>query len=399
MRWLFWFITLFALAIALALGARLNDGYVLIVAAPWRIELSLNFFLLAAVLSLLLGYALVRLLFLMVGLPARARAYQASRRREQAYRQLRDALRLLFEGRLGQALRTATAAHESREIPGLAALIAARAAQGLREEEKQAEWLRQACEDDPECEVAAGMLEADMRVDMRDYPAALAILEKLQKRHGRHIAAVRLELRARRGEGDWDEVLRLIRLLEKRDALTQSVTDKLRQEAHLGNLRSRADDAAALRRYLSDLPEEERSARLALEAARALQKLGEDDAAAGVIEEAMAEAPAGDDESDRREAMVVLYGRLAVTETVACIARAESWLLTRPRDASLLLALGRLCQRQRLWGKAQSYLEASLAMRNSAEAHLQLARMYDALERPELANRHFRLSIDAQEKK
>ena len=51
-----------------------------------------------------------------------------------------------------------------------------------------------------------------------------------------------------------------------------------------------------------------------------------------------------------------------------------------------------MCLRQRLWGKAQSYLEASLAVRDTPEGHLELARLFDQLERPEEANKHYRAS-------
>ena len=47
MKGLFWVLALFALAVAVALGARLNDGYVLLVFPPWRAEVSLNLFVLA----------------------------------------------------------------------------------------------------------------------------------------------------------------------------------------------------------------------------------------------------------------------------------------------------------------------------------------------------------------
>ena len=46
----------------------------------------------------------------------------------------------------------------------------------------------------------------------------------------------------------------------------------------------------------------------------------------------------------------------------------------------------------RLWGKAQNYLEASLSVEESRDAHLELARLFDQLERPEEANRHYRES-------
>ena len=42
MRWIFWILGLFALAVAVALALRFNDGYALFVWPPYRVELSLN---------------------------------------------------------------------------------------------------------------------------------------------------------------------------------------------------------------------------------------------------------------------------------------------------------------------------------------------------------------------
>ncbi len=48
---------------------------------------------------------------------------------------------------------------------------------------------------------------------------------------------------------------------------------------------------------------------------------------------------------------------------------------------------------QRLWGKAQSYIEASLATEETRDAHLALAKLCDKLERGDEANRHFRAAV------
>ncbi len=70
-----------------------------------------------------------------------------------------------------------------------------------------------------------------------------------------------------------------------------------------------------------------------------------------------------------------------------------AWLRQYPGEAGLLLSLGRMCMNQRLWGKAQSYIEASLATEETREAHLALAELCDKLERSDEANRHFRAAV------
>jgi HemY protein len=50
-----------------------------------------------------------------------------------------------------------------------------------------------------------------------------------------------------------------------------------------------------------------------------------------------------------------------------------------------------MCVRQKLWGKAQSYLEASLSVRPSAQAHLLLANMLERRGEQQQAAIHYRL--------
>jgi HemY protein len=76
------------------------------------------------------------------------------------------------------------------------------------------------------------------------------------------------------------------------------------------------------------------------------------------------------------------------------IDRAERWLREHRKDGALLLALGRLCARQQLWGKAQSYFEASVAVEPTYSAHLELAQLHDRLERADDARKHYRASLE-----
>jgi len=387
-RGLFWVLALFAAAVAVALGARMNDGYVLLAVPPYRAEVTLNLFLLVLAVLFLVLYALLRTLSYTFGLPERARRYRAQRSQERAALVFQDAVRLLFEGRFGQALKKASEAHAADIAPGLSALIAARAAQRMRETAKQQGWMEKAKASDPRTEAATLMLEAEMMIEGRRFDDALTALARLQEKQGRHIAALRLELRARQGVGDWDGVLKLLRQLAKRDALPAEVVRETRTQAHLGNIARLAGETPQLINYLRALPVEERGQRVVLAAARSLVAAGAGGEAQKLIE-AVLDATAHD---EWQQELLVIYGRLDGAEQMARIARAEAWLRQYPTDAWLLKALGRMCIRQRLWGKAQSYLEASLAIAPTQQAHLQLARLFDQLERPDDANKHYRAS-------
>lgn len=389
MSGLFWILTIFAAAVAVALGARLNDGYVLFVLAPWRLEISLNLLLLLAGLAFAAVYFVLRTLAVTFALPRRVLDYRDRRQREKSVLIFQDAVRLLFEGRFGQALKRATDAHARGTAPGLSALIAARAAQRLREPARQQEWLARAMADDSRNEAATLMLEAEMMTEARQFDQALVALDRLQARQGRHIAALRVELRARQGVGDWDGVLKLARQLLKRAALQPETAHEILTKAHLALIASQADDPVQLTAYLKKLPKAERGRRVVLAAARALTALAADAEAQKLIEGALDKA---DDDAWQPE-LLSIYGRLVAGDQMSRIAQAEKWLRQQPENAVLILALGRMCLRQRLWGKAENYLQASLALSETQAVHLELARLCDQLEKPDEANAHYRAAV------
>lgn len=384
MKGLFWLLALFALAVGLSLSAQFNEAYVLLVLPPWRVEVSFNLAVIALIGGFVLLYGLLRVVSMTLAFPGRVREYKQRRQREKAAGVFQDALRLLFEGRFGQSLKKAAEAHAAGEAPGLSALIAARAAQRMREPDKQEAWLDRATADDSKTEAARLMLEAEMCLDARRFDDAVTVLGRLQQVAGRHLAALRLELRAQQGCGNWDEVLRIVRQLEKRDALPAEVVREVTLKAHQENVAARATDVRQLKQYLDRVPASESGSRLALVAAERLQALGENAAAQRQIEDALAQ--------NWDSALVRLYGCIGGEELTARIGRAEAWLKQQPRDAGLLLSLGRLCMAQRLWGKAQSYLEASLSIEASQETHLELARLADELGKADDANRHYRIA-------
>lgn len=382
MRALLWLLTLAALAVGLSLAARYNDGYALLVLPPWRAEVSLNLLLVLQVLGFLVLYLILRAVVNTLSLPHKVRGYRARRAREKAHVKLAEAMRLLLEGRYGHALKSAEQAFDAGHMAGLAALVAQRAAHGLRDEAREALWRERARRHDAEVRAARLMTEAELALAARDFRAARESLDLLAAREGRHIAALRLALRAEQGNGNWREMLRLTRQLEKHKALTPEQAAPLRSRAHR-EIIAQMGDPAQLVRYWNDMPDADRlEPRLALQTARTLASTGDCGAAANLI----------DDFLDERwdSSVIAVYADCEGGDTLARIAHAEKWLASHPRDEQLLLALGRLCMKQKLWGKAQSYFEASLAIRLTRGAHVELAQLLDQLERAEEANRHYR---------
>jgi HemY protein len=394
MRSLVWLLAVFAAAVALVLLARVDSGHVLFYYPPWRVEMSMVFFAVAALVSFALLYFLFRLLGNALALPATVSAWRARRRRERAHAALAAALQAYYEGRYARAEKEAGIAFESGPTPGVAALLAARAAHQMRDFERRDRWLERADGSGEALQAARLVSRAELALEDRDFAAARDALRNLHGAGPKHVATTRLLLRAERGAGAWDEVLRLASQLSKRDAISPALAEEYKVQATVELLARSADDAGALERRWRGIAAGDRvQPRIAAAGARHATALGKVALARDIIENALA--------AEWVPALVSLYGDVPVgikeervAEARRRIERAERWLLERSRDPQLLATLGRLCAHAELWGKARSFLEASLSFEENRAARVELARLAERLGQADEAQRHFRRAAE-----
>ncbi|HSO45974.1 MAG TPA: heme biosynthesis protein HemY [Rhodoferax sp.] len=366
MRWLISLLVILVLAVGLAMAGRYDPGYVVLVYPPWRMEISFISFVLMLVGLVVGGILLLRLTLLTLNLPRivrEKREQHAAQKRDEnfvgglkAYTEYRyqDAEQALGQW-LGDDVRT-----------GVARVLAARAAQDMRAVAQRERHVREATEYG--AELAAQLFEAETLLDLKDASGALVAIQSAKAIAPQHTALLRLELKARQLTGQWDEVDKLLDALARSNAMEPSVVAQLRRMAYAENLKRRSDDDRGLLEYWKKVPADFKvNAFVARAAARAFMQRGGADTALDVIEAAL--------NRDWHEDLVSLYGDVRGSSPTRQIEQAEKWLHAQPRDAQLLLTLAHLCSVQELWGKAQSYLEASLAVAPSTEGHIRMAEL------------------------
>jgi HemY protein len=154
-----------------------------------------------------------------------------------------------------------------------------------------------------------------------------------------------------------------------------------------------SQDPESVRRVWHKIPAEERQRPyLAVKAAGVFKEQGLDDAARALIARAL--------EANWDDRLVRAYRQLAAEEgspaLLSQIELCENWEKKRPTDPELLLTLGALCLKQKLWGKAQRHLEQAVYYavepRMKQESHLKLAQLHEALNQPDEASLHYRES-------
>lgn len=381
MRFLFWFLLLAAAAVAAALAVKLNAGYALLVAPPYRIELSLNMLLLIGIGGFFALYGVIRLIVRTARLPQTVRIWRRQQKIERARSAQDAAVVALLEGRYGKAQQRALEALAIPGSSGLNAIVGARAAIDVRNFDAAEALLSRADAQVASLAVPRLMLCAEIALELGQPQRSLEILRELRREAGMHTAALRLELRCLQLARRWTDVPPLLDQLVRRKVFDHTQAEHVRVTAQSEQLKALAHDAAGLRDYWNRLPEATmRHPKVARAAAQSLLQLGGDREAADILAESL--------EHDWNSELVDLYGECRPADATRQLEQAERWLTRHNQDPALLRLLGTLCQRQQLWGKAQTYFEASLALDDGWRAHLALGEMLGRLDRTDEANAH-----------
>ncbi len=385
MKSLVWFLLLFAAAVGLTLIAQ-QSGYVVLVYAPYRVELSLTLFMLGLVLLFVLLYLVTRFIASAIQLPRHVRTFRAERAKIKGRAAMLEALTAFFEGRFAVAEKEAVKAMEYGEHSGLNTIIAARSANELREFERRDVYLAEAQDKTLGTETMRLMAKAEFQLDQKQPQSALSSLRALSETGMRkHIGALNLELKAQQQARNWDAVLDVANQLEKRNAIHATLATQMRQQAWLEKLRGSAHDAEQMHSVWKSLPGEfKHRSKIAAEAARIFMELGEGDLARHLLTESLNANWSGE--------VAALYGDHLEGSVITQIDQAERWLKVHYDDAGLLLALGKLCLHQELWGKAQNYLDASISIRPGKGAYTALAHLAEKLHQPDEASKYLLLA-------
>lgn len=381
-------------AVAAALLAVRDPGYVLITREPLVLETSLAVFVLLLGAAFVALYFAVRLVVRIVRAPRDLARWRQARRTRKAREAFHNGLTSLIEGRWLEAEKSLLASLHAADSPFLAHLATALAAQGQNDPDKRDEYLARAHEHAGQEILAANLAQARLQLAAGQHERALATLARVRAHDPAQPEAVRLLARVYRRLRDWQDLAQLLAEARRNRILPPAELEALEletQRALLG-LPLPAGALDPLHRAWAAVPEHLREhPELILVYARQLLELGAADECAGLLAALL----------DRRwdERLVRLYGEARGTQPAAQLETAEEWLARHGEGPVLLLTLGRLARRARLATRARGYLEKSLALGPGREAHAELAALYEEGGDTARALEHYRqaLARDAQD--
>ena len=422
MKLVVWLVLLFLVAVVAAMTLGANDGLASFYWRGWRLDISLNFFILALLGGFVALAGSVRLTRWLVGLPARAKAWRTERREQALQAAQRQALLESYAARYSRAVKAAQRAQElARDLPGRAGhaetqainhLLAAMAMHRLQDRSGRDAQARaaQACLDSatvsrdagdararaPSAAEGLALLRAEWALDDHDAQAALGFLSQLPPGAARRIQAQRLRRQANQLAHQPAEALKAVRQLAKHQAFKPEAARSLIRTLAMAVLDS-ARDAEGLQRLWMELEREDRQDSTVLaHAVRRATALGDAAWARRVLRLAWESAAAL--QPDQRHQLALSVWRVVKGIEPEWLGPVENLAASHGREPMVLAVAAAVYAERQLWGKAQPLLEqtvrAAVPAEVRREAWCRLAQLALQKDDADTANRCFRLAAE-----
>ena len=386
------FIKLLILVI-IVLGAvmlvRDDPGFVLLRYRDYTVETTLAFALAVLIVLAIALYYAVRLLRSVLRLPGAMQRLSENKRHLKARRQLNQGLIDLAEGRFEQAENHLMRMVIYSESPLVHYLAAARAAQLQGKHDARDNYLKAAHEADPDAELAVGVTQAELQLAHLQTEQALATLTHLHGIAPRHDYVTMLLARAYFELEDWPALVKLLPDLRRKKLVKENRLLEMERAGYCGILARASRSQADLEAAWAGVPKAQQVDSVILR--HYFDILARQGWPAGNAEQMLLKSL----ESRWDDSLIEVYGRYQAGDPNAQLARVEKWLGDFGHNEQLLLALGRIAMRARLWGKAQGYFEASIGARMTPAACLALAQLLEQqLQQPQKAAEFYQRGLE-----
>ena len=386
-RVLLWMLFLLAVAVVISMASAQGAGYVLIAAGDTTIELTL---VLAVLILLGAFFALLGILgFLRKILDTRrgVAGWALNRRRRRGQNRTTQGLVAFAEGRWDFARKSLAKAAGNSSTPLVNYLFAARASAELGDVKAADDHLRSAALSTSGADVAIGLTQAELQIRNAQYEQALATLLRTKKDASNHPLVLRQLCTVYRALCDWQSLLSHVAKMKKLRVIDEHEAAALESEACRALLaRAVQESPDALLACWKQLPSHcrQQQALVAYYAQHLLAANRSEDAEV-ILRQQL--------NSSYDTELIGFYGLAAAEQPNRQRAFVEKQLKSRPDDASLLLAMGRIYLRSGDREQALMYLERSYAVDASKAVCAELGSLHAALGNIEKSNEYLQAGL------
>jgi HemY protein len=365
-------------AVAVTLMAQGNASKVLIFFGQYRVDMSLNFAVVAILLLFLVLYVMMRAWRASSQLPGKFKEYWMNRKQNALLQANTQGLIALITGDEQGAQKALNQASKTGIETDLSYLIRAMSAIQADRYDVAEEILNQEKAKVGEHSHALVVLRGKVALSKQDFSGALSMLEAMDPLAAKLPQVQRLRMLALMGLARWQDALVQYRACVAVSALTNGEKNEALMRIYAGLGESAGQDASKMKEVLSSAkPAELENVGVLRTLATGLQRSGLVTAARTLLEMAL--------NQNYNKDLLPIYHQVAVLEPREALPNVERLLAQQPADLRLLELAADVCEREQLWGKAISRFEAVYAKQPSAHVAGKLERLYEAANQSERA--------------
>ena len=371
MKRLFFLLVVLIVAILIGVQIKSNPGYVLISTNHFTVETRLWFALLSSFILFLILYFVIRLFKYIYSMPVRWQQWRTKEKAIKATKLTCQGLMSVVQGDWSVAQKKLLREVKNAPVPLINYLAAATAAARDGEQQKRDQYLHQAYEIVPNAKLIIGLVQAQLQYDANQYELALATLKQLVEIAPKQKLVLRLLTKIYKKLGEWNNVVELLPQLKKQKLFPKKYLINITLTAYCHIFTTPYDVKNLMevwKKAPSDIRNQPQIIRLYIEA---LISLNEIDTADTLLRKVLKE--------NWNSKLVLLYIDVKLTDVKRQLAYAEQWLKLHPKDAELLFVLGKLAERNQLWGKAKNYYQASLKIESKVRVYAAYAKLLEQL--------------------
>lgn len=379
------------LLVAVWLGLQIqgSSGYVFISYKDYSIETTLWLAILGLFILFVVFYYLLRSFNFTFTIHKRIRKRWLLKRQRKSYSQTMLGLKELIEGRWLRAEKLELRAAKREPVAVINYLAAAYAAQKQKAFARSDTYLNKALKIDKNSAFAVNLMKAQMQIANNKWHEALTTLKELQALRSKHKLLLELLAKVYRQLQYWEELLSILPYLRKNKIYAGATLRDISVQIYCGLLRKflQLHQHEKLEELWRHLPGEMRYQPEIVDiyvdnlVAHDFLKRAED-----LVKKALLYS--------WNDALIEKYGKIKSVNPIKQLKTAERWLQEHPHNLYLLLCLGRICRQQKLWGKAQYYLQESLKIKPNTDANIELASIYETQNKLSEALPYYRNAID-----
>lgn len=365
-------------AVAVTLMAQGNASKVLIFFGQYRIDMSLNFAVVAILLLFLVLYVMMRAWRASSQLPGKFKEYWTNRKQNALLQANTQGLIALITGDEQGAHKALSQASKTGIETDLSYLIRAMSAIQADRYDVAEEILNQEKAKVGEHSHALVVLRGKVALSKQDFSGALSMLEAMDPLAAKLPQVQRLRMLALMGLARWQDALVQYRACIAVSALTNAEKNEALMRIYMGLGESAGQDASKMKEVLSNAKSAE------LENMGVLRMLATGLLRSGLVTAARTLLETALNQNYNKD-LLPIYHQVAVLEPRDALPNVERLLAQQPADLRLLELAADVCEREQLWGKAISRFEAVYAKQPSAHVAGKLERLYEAANQGERA--------------